>query len=585
MFQGRRRPWWVAVSLFASASVLAACSNAPPPPVVSEPPPDAPSTTTSTPSEQPMPVEVVVGVDELEGGFNPHALADMSPTTSSLAELMLPSVFRPGEDGTMQLDDTLMQSAEVVPGADKFTVRYDIQRQASWSDGAPIAAEDFVFLWEQMRSQPGVADPAGYRLIEDVASRRGGKTAEVTFERPYPGWRTLFNNLLPAHLLRDAPRGWSTVLDDGYPASGGPFTIRQVDLDRGELILERNDRYWGEPARSDRLVLRAVDNQRQVEALRSGDSHMALFGADADTMRSLEGLGDTVDLINMPRPVTMQLLLRPDSRAMSDDGVRGAVTAALDRDQLVEAGTGGRPAGQLPADSHVLAPSEEGYRPTEPPQAAGDGPDPARVEQLLTDAGYERTGDAWLRDGRPLNLVIAAPFEHESYIAIAEAAAEQLRAQGMQATVITPTGDQLFGDMLAANPRATETGGAGSVDMAIAPRPAGGDPASMLASTFGCPGVSPSDEQPFPYNATGFCDQLLQPTIEAGLSGEIPFDELSRDVEPVLWRDSVAVPLYQQAQVLAVRKEVEGVRPGNGLAGPFSTAAQWLGTHADDDGY
>nr|WP_228046973.1 ABC transporter family substrate-binding protein [Saccharopolyspora sp. HNM0983] len=564
---------------------MAACSNAPPPPVVSEPPPDAPSTTTSAPPEQPMPVEVVVGVDELEGGFNPHALADMSPTSSALADLMLPSVFRPAEDGSLQLDTTLMESAEVVPGTDDFTVRYDIQRQASWSDGAPIAAEDFVYLWEQLRSQPGVAEPAGYRLIEDVASRRGGKTVEVTFERPYPGWRTLFDNLLPAHLLRDAPRGWSTVLDDGYPASGGPFAIRQVDLDRGEIVLERNDRFWGEPARSDRLVLRAVDNARQVEALRSGDSHMALFGADAATMRSLEELGDTVDLINMPRPVTMELLLRPDSRGMSDPGVRGAVTAALDRNRLVEAGTGGRPAGQLPAHAQVLSPSEEAYRPTEPPGAIPPAPDPQRVERLLTEAGYERSAGAWLRDGRPLNLVIAAPFEHESYIAIAETAAEQLRAQGIQATVVTPTGDQLFGDMLAADPRSTGTGGAGSVDMAVAPRPAGGDPASMLASAYGCPGVSPGGETPFPYNAAGFCDRLLQPTIEAGLSGEVPFDKVSDEVESVLWRDAVAVPLYQQAQVLAVRKEVEGVRPGNGFAGPFSTAAQWLGTHADDDGY
>ncbi|MGP4021516.1 ABC transporter family substrate-binding protein [Saccharopolyspora sp. 5N708] len=581
MSQGRRRPLAAVSLLVTTVGLVAACTNAPPPPLVSQPPTPVP--TTSAPPTQPMPVEVVVGVDELEGGFNPHTLADLSPTSSALASLMLPSVFRPARDGTLQLDTTLMESAEVVPDAEKFTVRYRIKREANWSDGAPIAAEDFVYLWEQLRSQPGVSDPAGYQLIDDVASRQGGKTVEVTFAKPFPGWQTLFTNLLPAHLLRDAPRGWATVLDDGYPASGGPFAIRQVDLDRGEIILERNDRYWGPPAQSDRIVLRALDKTRQLDALRSGDSHLAVFSADRGTMQSLRDLGDAVQLITVPRPATMEVLLRQDSRALADVKVRQAVLAALDRPALIEAGTDGGPADQFQAHAQVLAPSEPGYAPTEP--ALPNKPDPAQVERLLGEAGYHRSGGAWLRDGRPLNLVIAAPFEHESYIRIAEAAARQLRDQGIQATVVTPTGDQLFGEMLATNPRSGDSGGAGSVDMAIAPRPAGGDPAAMMAASYGCPGVAADSEQPFPYNDAGFCDELLQPTIDAALTGQVPFPEASADVESQLWRDAIALPLYQQAQVLALRREVTGVEPGNGLAGPFSTAAGWLGTPADSDGY
>ncbi|MGW5643304.1 ABC transporter family substrate-binding protein [Saccharopolyspora sp. NPDC003752] len=583
MSQGRRRPLAVVSLLLTTVSVVAACTNAPPPPLVPQPQTPTQAPPTSAPPTQPMPVEVVVGVDELEGGFNPHTLADLSPTSSALASLMLPSVFRPGADGNLQLDGTLMESAELVPDAEKFTVRYRIRREANWSDGAPIAAEDFVYLWEQLRSQPGVSDPAGYQLIDDVASRQGGKTVDVTFAKPFPGWQTLFNNLLPAHLLRDAPRGWATVLDDGYPASGGPFAIRQIDLDRGEIILERNDRYWGPPAQSDRIVLRALDRARQVEALRSGDSHLAVFGADRGTMQSLRDLGDAVQLITVPRPATMEVLLRHDSRELADVRVRRAVLAALDRPALVEAGPGGGPADQLQAHAQVLAPSERGYTPTE--QGLPNRPDPAQVERLLGEAGYHRSGGAWLRDGRPLNLVIAAPFEHESYIRIAEATAQQLREQGIQATVVTPTGDQLFGEMLSANPRSGESGGAGSVDMAIAPRPAGGDPAAMMASSYGCPGVAADSEQPFPYNDAGFCDELLQPTIDAALTGQVPFPEASAVVEPVLWRDAVALPLYQQAQVMALRREATGVEAGNGLAGPFSTAAKWIGTPADNDGY
>ena len=580
MCQDRRRPLTAAVLLVALLSLVTACTNAPPPPLVE---PTSPAPETSSSSDQPMPTEVVVGVDRLEGGFNPHTLADLSPTSSALSSLMLPSVFRPAADGSLQLDTTLMESAEVVPGTEKFTVRYRIRKEAGWSDGAPIAAEDFVYLWEQLRSQPGVADPAGYQLIEDVASRQAGKTVEVTFAKPFPGWQTLFTNLLPAHLLRDAPRGWSTALDDGYPASGGPFAIRQVDLDRGEIILERNERWWGTPAVSDRIVFRASDKSGQISALRSGDSHLAVFGADGATMNSLRELGDQVQLLTVPRPATMELLLRPNSPQLSDVRVREAVLSAVDRDALIEAGTGGGPADQLQAHAQVLAPSERGYTPTEPAGAYPGRPDPARVDRLLREAGYERTAGVWMRDGRPLNLLIAAPFKHEQYVRIAETMARQLRDQGIEATVTTPTGDQLFGELLPAGP--DDPVEAASVDLAIAPRPAGGDPAAMMAAGFGCPGVDPDSERAFPYNPAGFCDPLLQPTIDAAITGRMPFAEASARVESAVWDQAIALPLYQQAQVLALRRDVTGVQPGNGFAGPFSNAAQWLGTPAKNDGW
>ena len=69
---------------------------------------------------------------------------------------MLPSVFRPDADGTLQLDPTIATSAEVID-ARPFTVSYELNLEASWSDNAPIAAEDFVYLWQQMRGQPGAS--------------------------------------------------------------------------------------------------------------------------------------------------------------------------------------------------------------------------------------------------------------------------------------------------------------------------------------------------------------------------------------------------------------------------------------------
>ncbi|MHA6802494.1 ABC transporter family substrate-binding protein [Salinifilum ghardaiensis] len=584
MQQGHRRRRVALPVLVSAVGLVAACTNAPPPPLADPNETTPPPPSSDVPTTQPMPTEVVVGVDDFEGGFNPHTLADMSPSTSALANLMLPSVFVPGKDGAPALNTTLMESAEPVPGAEKFTVRYRIKREASWSDGAPIAAEDFVYLAEQMSTQAGVANPAGYQLIDDVSSSHGGKVVDVTFTQPFQGWRSLFDHLLPAHLMRDAPRGWNTVLDNGYPASGGPFAIRQVDLDRGEVSLERNDRYWGPPARADRLTLRAVDTPLQVEALRSGDSHLAVFDSDKRTLDTLRSLGDKVDVRTVPRPQTLQMLLRPDSPALADTPVRRAVLAGLDRQRLVTAGTGGGPAQGLTAHAQVRAPSEPSYRPTEPP-AVRSKPDPQRVRQLLREAGYTESGGRWTRGGERLTLTIAAPFERQSYRDVAEEAARQLRELGIGATVVTPTGDELYGSMLSANPLQQESSGESAVDMAVAPRAAGGDPAAMLASSFGCAGTVPGSDQPVPFNPTGFCDPLLQPRIDAALAGRVDPWRASRAVEGEVWAEAVSLPLYQDAQVVAVRRDTEGVGPGNGFAGPFSTAGEWRGSPMDHDGW
>ncbi len=126
---------------------------------------------------------------------------DQSPVTQAISALVLPSVFRPDANGALQLDRTVATSAQVTSTA-PFTVSYELNVQASWSSGAPIAAEDFVYLWQQMRSQPGTIGSSGYRAITDVRSRAGGKAVDVVFDRRLP--------VLAGAVLRPAARRTSS---------------------------------------------------------------------------------------------------------------------------------------------------------------------------------------------------------------------------------------------------------------------------------------------------------------------------------------------------------------------------------------
>jgi ABC-type transport system substrate-binding protein len=572
------------VTALIAGAALAACA-APP---ASLPAPPHPVTSPSVAS--PPVREVVLGVDRLIGGFNPHTLADLTPLSEAVAGLLLPSAFHQTPSGQWVLDHTLLTSAEVTSIA-PFTVTYRIRRNAQWSDVTPIAAEDFGYLAEQMRTQPGVVDSAGYQLIDQVVSRDGGKTAEVTFHRPYAGWRTLFQHLLPAHLLKDAPGGWSKALDAGVPVSGGPFSMASVDRSRGEMVLERNDRYWDTPVQVDRIRFRQGSEVALTEALRTGGAQGALFSRPNAITESLLGaanLGVTPTV--MPQPVLVSVLLRPASRVLSDQRMRTAVAALLDRPSLIATGVASGPSAALRADSELLAPSAPGYHATAPATGIPVAPDPDTARRLLTDAGYTRGPAGWERAGQPLRLVVAAPVDREPYGTIAARVADQLRTAGIDTELREVDPDELFGTLLGPiADRASRGGTAGvttpaavnpagaepAVDIVVLPQPAAGHPATQLESWYGCPLVVPAKQAPAPPNPAKFCDLTLQPLIERALTQDDAAGMVPATVEAALWNRAVAVPLYQPASLFITTSQLSGTSPGTPLEGPLDSAARW----------
>jgi ABC-type transport system substrate-binding protein len=481
----RAGPWAAALALWAAVvGLLAGCANPgqPPaqPPAPAPPPPPADRT---GPGKQ-----LVVAVDDLGTGFNPHLISDQSPLCTEVAALVLPSVFRPDTTGAPQLDTTVATSAKVTSTA-PFTVSYELNLAASWSDNAPIAAEDFVYLWQRMRSEPAVVDNAGYRLITDVRSRAGGKAVDVVFAQSYPAWQRLFTDLLPAHLLKDAPIGFATALTDAIPVSGGPFQLTAVDRARGQLVLARNDHYWGVPPVLDTLVLRRTDPAAVLDGLRAGELPLAHLWPDQPTLTALKALGPAARLQPVAQPMVVQLGMRTDQGVMTDERVRQAVGALLNRDALVAVGTADG-VGGVRADAQLLAPSEPGYRPTAP-AGAPTHPDPGQAAQLLTAAGYTRDGQGrWTLLGGPLRVTVGAPADHPRFQAVAAEVVRQLDAAGVDAQLVTAPGTALFPDATVVPTPPTTSASPSPSAQPIPPVPA--TPARPERGGHGGPGHGPA---------------------------------------------------------------------------------------------
>jgi ABC-type transport system substrate-binding protein len=254
------------------------------------------------------------------------------------------------------------------------------------------------------------------------------------------------------------------------------------------------------------------------------------------------------------------LVVRPSGPDLSDERVRTALTEILDRDALIKAGTGSGPSESLKADALVLAPSQTGYAPTGPQPR-----DPLGAQGILTQAGYTMAAGQWTKQGQPLSVTLAAPADKEQYLLVAKEVQRELVAAGVQVKLVTPAADQLYRPNTDAAP-----------NVLVAPRPVGDNPASVLASMYGCPPAKAANSSITPPgNITGFCDPSLQPTIDAALTGTMSLSDAIAIVEPRLWRQAIAVPLFQSADSVAVRSELSTGELTAPLNAPFSSAVSW----------
>ena len=567
-----------------------------------------------------------MGIDSIGAGFNPHLLSDLSPVNAAISALVLPSAFRPLPDANTptgsrwEMDPTLLVSADVT-NQNPFTVTYKIRPEAQWTDNAPIGADDFWYLWRQMVSQPGVVDPAGYDLITGVQSIEGGKQAVVTFAQPYPAWKELFNNLLPAHIVKDVPGGFAAGLARALPVTGGQFRVENIDPQRDEILIARNDRYWGLPAKPSLILFRrAGATAALADSVRNGDTQVAQVHGGSAAFAQLSAIPD-VRTARIVTPRVMQLTLRANESKLADTQVRKAILGLLDVDLLAAVGAGSDNTITLD-QAQIRSPSDPGYEPTAPPAMTT----PAALA-LLASSGYQIDSNASAtpspapnspsppttgppevtrgrisKDGQQLSLIIGVATNDPTSAAVANTAADQLRNVGIGATVQALDPVSLYRDALDHN----------RVDAIVGWHQAGGNLATLLASRYGCPALQttrvppsdtpanvpvstpagapptagPSSQAPepgalvqAPSNLTGICDRSIQSNIDAALNGTKNINEVITAVEPRLWNMSAVLPILQDTTIVAAGPSVQNVSLSGAVpVGIIGDAGQWIKT-------
>lgn len=300
-------------------------------------------------------------------------------------------------EGLTRLDPVTL---EVLPAtaerhevsADGLVHTFHLRRDARWSDGRPVTADDFVFAWRR------TLDPAlgcvFAELLQPVegaaeilAGMRPAREAGLAATDPHTFVVRLIQpcsylTALAAHFslspLRSDQVGehGSSFTAPGRLVSNGPYRLALRRI-RDRIRLVRNEQYH----RAEDVALGVID----ALAIDSPTTAMNLFLAgEVDWVNALPSAAipylrgrDELRLNTVLATRILRFNVTVD--ALADPRVRRAIDLALDRDALSRHVYR---SGERPATSYV-PPELPGYTPPARPQAEIE-----EARRLLADAGY-----------------------------------------------------------------------------------------------------------------------------------------------------------------------------------------------------
>lgn len=339
--------------------------------------------------------------------FNLNQLDGAQHDGALVMEALMPSAFGNDPAGTPVWNRDFLASEPTITTEPQQVVRFEIHPQAIWYDGTPITWEDFHWQW---RATNG-SDPA-YQIVsangfENIGSvERGAHDREVvvTFDTPYADWQSIFYRIYPASTNKDPQ-----IFNAGWVAqpltTAGPFKFQSLDRTTQTITLVRNEKWWGEPAKLDRLVFRAIDPNAHIDALANGEVDAVDIGPDASKYRRALSIGG-VEVRRAGGPNFRHLTINGTSPGLTDVRVRRALAMGIDRVAIARALLGPLDVPPTPLNNHIYMSNQEGYRDNSGEVGRYD---PERAAALLDEAGWRLEGNARRKDGVALEIACVIP--------------------------------------------------------------------------------------------------------------------------------------------------------------------------------
>src|SRR3984957_6490193 len=236
-------------------------------------------------------------------------------------------------------DDLLSRgdNLDVAPGLaerweipDPLTYVFHLHHGAKFHDGHPLTSRDVKWTFDSLL-QGKVRSPkaAVYRFVDRIEAP-DDFTVIVHMKEPSA---TLLWNLSDG-AMGIVPYGSGREMTT-HPIGSGPFKFVSAETDK-EVVVERNEDYWGDKAKLQRLRFAVVpDATTRALELRKGSADAAINALTPDTVVALER-DPTLAGERAPGTVLAYLGFNLRDPILKDVRVRQAIAYALDRRPMIE---------------------------------------------------------------------------------------------------------------------------------------------------------------------------------------------------------------------------------------------------------
>ena len=278
---------------------------------------------------------------------------------------------------------------------------FNLRKNATWSNGDPVTAEDFVWSWQRiLTASLGSQYPDMLYYLEGAQEYHTGltddftkvgvkaidsHTLEVKLKDPTPFFTGLLSHYSTWPVHKETVLKYGSIDDrngewtrPGNFVCNGAFNLKSWELNN-KIIVEKNPMYWdASTVQLNEIHFYPVSNVMTEDRMfRAGQLHVTSTLPSQKCPVYLEE--NNPDLRIDPYMGTYFYRLNTTNPYLSDIRVRKALAYSIDRKLLVEKVT---KCGQIPAYSFT-PPGSNGYQPT-----TSIPYDPDLAKELLSAAGF-----------------------------------------------------------------------------------------------------------------------------------------------------------------------------------------------------
>ncbi|WP_031520785.1 ABC transporter substrate-binding protein [Siccibacter colletis] len=499
--------------------------------------------------------------DQLIMGMNMNNLLTLDPAAMTGNEVV--GIVVNLYDSLVELDPNqltnvrpaLAESWDISP--DRSTITFHLRKDVTFHSGNPLTAGDVVWSMRRLLhlnlAQASVWKSYGFSKtnIDQQVTAPDAYTVELRLPKPNDPKLVVYSLAALGNLgvldsktvqTHEVNNDWGNRWLTTHTAGSGPFML-EVWQAKDVLRMKRNPAYWRGAPKLDRVVLRHFQESQTLRLMiAKGDLDVASNMAVSDVNALREDPSVTVDAVK--KGTIYYVAMSMKEAHFANPKVREAVRYLIDYQGINKALMPGYGVlHQRPIQSGMAATlPNPGYRLDIP-----------RAKKLLAEAGYPDGFDTTLR------VLADQPFMN-----IAIAVQSTLMQGGINAKIVTGTGNQIYGamrerkfDMLVGR------GGSG-----VEPHPH----SSLRALVYNPDNADAARLTNFQGWRTSFYDPPLNQMIDKALLEQDPAKQVGLYQAVQTRYDQLIpamIPLSQMVDSVVVRNEVKNYQP-------HPSATTWL---------